>query len=75
VSEHHHGATTIRASKGRGASKWLIGAVAAVVVVGGAYAAWKTFSPSQDRAELASDDPYGAEAGRKCSVSKTSKPS
>jgi TonB family protein len=59
VSEHPHGATTIRASKGGGASKWLIGGVAAVVLAGGSYAAWKTFSPDQQqRAEINYDDPY-----------------
>lgn len=62
VSEHPHGATTIRASKGGGASKWLIGGVAAVVLAGGSYAAWKTFSPDQQqRAEINYEDPYAEE--------------
>jgi TonB family protein len=62
VSENpEHGATTIHASKGGGAGKWLLGAVAAVVVAGGAYAAWKTFSPSQnENSEIAyNDEQYG----------------
>jgi TonB family protein len=59
VSEHPHGATTIRASKGGGASKWLIGGVAAVVIAGGAYAAWKTVGSGQQQStEIAYEDPY-----------------
>ncbi|HYD73803.1 MAG TPA: hypothetical protein VEF55_11745, partial [Candidatus Binatia bacterium] len=62
MSEHPHGATTIRASKGGGASKWLIGGVAAVVLAGGSYAAWKTISPDQQqRAEINYEDPYAEE--------------
>jgi TonB family protein len=62
VSEHPHGATTIRASKGGGGSKWLIGGVAAAVLAGGSYAAWKTFSPDQQqRAEINYEDPYAEE--------------
>lgn len=59
MSEHPHGASTIRASKGEGggAGKWLIGGVAAVVLAGGGYAAWKTLSPAeQQRAEINYDD-------------------
>jgi TonB family protein len=56
--ERTHGATTIYASKGGGGSKWLLGAVAAVALAGGAYAAWQMFGPSQDRTELAYNDPY-----------------
>ena len=61
VSEHPHGATTIRASKGGGASKWLIGGVAAVVLAGGSYAAWKTFSPDQQQRVVNYEDPYAEE--------------
>ena len=61
VSEDPHGATTIRASKGGGASKWLIGGVAAVVLAGGAYGAWKYYSPDQDRTEIAYNDDLYAE--------------
>lgn len=67
MSEHPHGATTIRASKGGGggAKKWLIGGVAAVVLAGGGYAAWKTFSPDQQqRAEINYEDPYAEEPMR-----------
>jgi TonB family protein len=61
VSEHPHGATTIRASKGGGASRWLIGGVAAVVLAGGSYAAWKTFSPDQQQRVVNYEDPYAEE--------------
>jgi TonB family protein len=64
VSDHPHGATTIRASKGGGASKWLIGGVAAVVLAGGSYAAWKTFSPDQQQRVVNYEDPYGQEPVR-----------
>jgi TonB family protein len=58
VSGNPHGATTIRTSKGGGAPKWLIGGVAAVVLAGGAYAAWKTIGPGQDQTQVAYEDPY-----------------
>jgi TonB family protein len=63
VSEEPHGATTIRASKGGGgASKWLIGGVAALVLAGGGYAAWKTVGPGQQQnTEIAYDDQYADE--------------
>lgn len=60
--EPPHGATTIRASKHSsrfGGAKWLIGAVAAVVVVGGSYLAWSTFGPIPPQAPV--DDPYAEE--------------
>jgi len=54
-----HGATTIRASKGGGGGKWLLGAVAAVVIAGGAYAAWNTLSPNENReADYAINNAY-----------------
>jgi TonB family protein len=64
VSDEPHGATTIRASKGSGggAGKWLIGGLAAVVLAGGGYAAYKTVGPGaqqQQNAEIAYDDQYG----------------
>jgi TonB family protein len=69
-----HGATTIRPSRGHydggggGAKKWLIGGIAAVVLTGGAYAAWKTIGPGQQPVETAYnepyDDSYGAEPAR-----------
>jgi TonB family protein len=62
--EKPHGATTIRASKSSGASKWLIGGVAAVVLAGGAYAAWKTIGPGQDQTQVAYEDPYAEDALR-----------
>jgi TonB family protein len=49
--ESDHGATTIRASKGGGAGKWLVGGAAAVVLLGGGYLAWKNFAPGQDGAQ------------------------
>ncbi|UPT63864.1 MAG: hypothetical protein M0D54_04775 [Hyphomonadaceae bacterium JAD_PAG50586_4] len=58
-----HGASKIHASKesGGNGAKWLLGAVAAVVLVGGGYAAWKSFSPSQDSAEIAYNDDYASD--------------
>lgn len=54
-----HGATTIRASKGGGGGKWLLGAVAAVVIAGGAYAAWNTLGPSENpEADYAINNAY-----------------
>jgi len=52
-----HGATTIRASKG-GGGKWLLGALAAVVLVGGGYAAWKTLDSDRTNIDTAYTDPY-----------------
>jgi TonB family protein len=43
--EPTEGAHTIRASKGGGAGKWLIGALGAAVLAGGGYLAWKNYSP------------------------------
>lgn len=54
----NHGATKITASKGGGASKWLIGGLAAVVLVGGGYAAWRTLAPAQDQSEFAINNEY-----------------
>lgn len=56
-----NGASTIHASKGDGggAGKWLLGAAAAVVIAGGAYAAYKTLGPGQnDSAEMAYTQEY-----------------
>jgi len=44
-----HGATVVRASKGGGASKWLIGAVAAAVLGGGGYVAWQSLGASNQQ--------------------------
>lgn len=47
-----HDATTIRASKGGGnGGKWLLGALGAVVLLGGGYYAWKSMGPS-DRTNI-----------------------
>jgi TonB family protein len=55
----HDGATTIRASKSTGgAGKWLLGAVGAVVVLGGGYLAWKNFGSSQTNIDSAYNDAY-----------------
>ncbi|MGD9816843.1 MAG: energy transducer TonB [Hyphomonadaceae bacterium] len=52
-----HGATVVRASKGGGASKWLIGAVAAAVLGGGGYVAWQSLGAShQDGPDAAYTD-------------------
>lgn len=60
-----HGATTIRASKGGGAGKWLIGAVVAAGLVGGGYYAWKTYAPAaSEQSETAFNDHYAEEPAR-----------
>lgn len=53
-----HGASTIRASKGGGGGKWLLGALAAVVITGGAYAAWTTMTPNARETDSAINDAY-----------------
>lgn len=52
-----HGTHTIRASKGGGAGKWLIGALGAAVLAGGGYLAWKNYSPEQNT-QSAYNDTY-----------------
>lgn len=54
----HHGATTVRASKGGGAGKWLMSGVAAVVLLGGGYLAYQNYAPSQSQSEIAYNDTY-----------------
>jgi TonB family protein len=69
-----HGASKIHASKegGGNGAKWLLGAVAAVVLVGGGYAAWKNFSPSQNNNEIAYNDDYaGDDALRASALNET----
>jgi TonB family protein len=62
MSEHHpHGASTIRASKSGGAGKWLLGGLAAIVIAGGGYAAYKMYQPGQQTAQSAYEDTYDAE--------------
>lgn len=57
--ESPHGATTIRASKhSGGGSKWLLGALAAVILAGGGYYAWKNFGPLPPSAQTANIEPY-----------------
>lgn len=50
MSDHHHGASKIRAShdEGGGAGKWLLGGLAAAVLIGGGYFAYQTYG-SGDR--------------------------
>lgn len=68
-----HGASKIEPSK-RGlsssglSSKWLLGAAAAVVLAGGAYAAWTEFGPAPERSEIAYDDTYDEDALRASSL-------
>jgi TonB family protein len=62
----NHGATEIRASKGGGgAGKWLLGGLAAVVLLGGGYFAWKSTQPTnQTDLETAYNDTYDADQVR-----------
>jgi TonB family protein len=53
-----HDATTIRASKGGGGGKWLLGALAAVVLAGGGYAAWKASDQDRTNIDTAYTDTY-----------------
>ena len=64
-----HGASKIHASKegGGNGAKWLLGAVAAVVLVGGGYAVWKNYTPSQSNAEIAYNDEYASDDGLRAS--------
>lgn len=55
----HHGASEIRASKGSGGGgKWLLGALAAIVLVGGGYAAYRTMTPAQNDDQYAINNEY-----------------
>ena len=56
----HHGASEIRASKGSGGGggKWLLGALAAVVLVGGGYTAYRTMTPAQNDDQYAINNEY-----------------
>jgi hypothetical protein len=56
--------TTIHASKGGGAGKWLLGGVVALLLAGGGYLLWQNNKPSQPSAEqqTAMSDQPGAEA-------------
>lgn len=49
MSGNPHGATTIRASRSGGAGKWLILAIAALVLAGAGYLAWTQFGPNAAR--------------------------
>ncbi|MCC6786451.1 MAG: TonB family protein [Hyphomonadaceae bacterium] len=58
-----HGATTIRASAGGGSGgKWLLGAIAAAVLLGGGYWAYKTYAQPTDGAQTAYNDQYRSES-------------
>jgi TonB family protein len=59
--ENPHGASTIHASKGGGGSKWLIGAAAAVLLLGAGYVAWTNFAPGQNSTETATNDEFSPE--------------
>lgn len=64
MSDHTpHGASTIKPSKGSGGGggpgKWILGGLAAVVLAGGGYAAWKTVGPgAQNTQQSAYEDTY-----------------
>jgi outer membrane biosynthesis protein TonB len=63
TNQPNHGpTTTIHASKGGGAGKWLIGGVAAAVLAGGGYFVWQSMSPErQVNIDTAYNDQYGEE--------------
>ncbi|MGH6952287.1 MAG: TonB family protein, partial [Vitreimonas sp.] len=52
--------TTIYASDGGGV-KWLLGAAAAAITLGGGYVVAKNNAPSEDHAKIAAYDPYAGE--------------
>jgi hypothetical protein len=58
-----HGATKLHSSKGGNGGKWIAGALAAAVLVGGGYYVWTSMSPS-DTAEIAYNDGYASEPMR-----------
>lgn len=51
--------TTVRASKPGGGSKWLLGGVAALILLGGGYFAWKNTTPNQNTMAIAANQSYG----------------
>jgi hypothetical protein len=57
----HHGATVIKASRGGSGGKWLLGALAAVVIAGGGYAAWNATQPSNTQDQYAINNEYADE--------------
>ncbi len=67
MSEHTQdkpqAAQKVRADKGGGGARWLIGAaVAAAVVLAGGYAMWTMWGPTpNDSVETAANDPYASE--------------
>lgn len=66
-----HGASKIEPTKGShgadggggGAGKWLVGGLAALVLVGGGYAAYKTVGPGQDNTQAAYNESYDDTSG------------
>ncbi len=56
-----NGTHKITASKGGGAGKWVLGAVAAVVLAGASYAAWRTTQPSEMQDQYAINNEYSDE--------------
>lgn len=60
-SDAHHGATTIRASKGGGnGGKLVLGAVAAALLLGGGYYAYQNYGAPQNGAQTAYNDTYSS---------------
>jgi TonB family protein len=65
-----HGATKIEPNKGHsgdggggGAGRWLLGGLAALVLVGGGYAAYKTVGPGQQDTQSAYNESYDDASG------------
>lgn len=62
--EDTHGTTTIHASKGGNGAKWLLGAGAAALLLGGGYLAWKNSSAGPERTQTAYNETYAPDADR-----------
>ena len=70
----HNGASKIHSSKGGGAGKWIAGALAAAVLVGGGYYVWQSMSPGDNTTEIAYNDEYASEPMRAGPMAPTGEP-